>query len=135
MFTLKKSFRFEASHRLMLHDGKCSRLHGHSWQITIEIRSPFLITEGPKKNMALDYGDISRVVKPLVEMLDHSHLNDVFGVDMPTSEYLAEWLFNRILPQIPELSAVTINETCTSECRYDRDEIILGQKGETHEGE
>lgn len=128
LWTLRKSFRFEASHQLMFHDGKCARLHGHSWKLTVEVGGYKLQNsveyegEGhnPKLNMVMDYSDISAVVKPLVEShLDHWHLNDTFGSEMPTSEYIAEEIFRFLKPRLPALRAVEIDETCTSACRFE----------------
>ena len=119
MFELKKSFMFEAAHRLDHHDGKCQRLHGHSWKLTVVVRSQDLHTDGPKQGMAMDYYDIGAAVRPILEShLDHWYLNETLETDTPTSEYLASWLFYRLAPSLPGLYAVTINETCTSECTF-----------------
>lgn len=67
---LRKLFRFEASHVLPKHPGKCSRLHGHSWVLHVE-------TEGQRNTetgFVMDYADMSAAVKPIVEKLDHRHL-------------------------------------------------------------
>ena len=119
MYTLTKTFRFEASHQLHHHDGKCRRLHGHSWRMTVEVARAELDTEGPKRNMAIDFTDISRAVQPMVEeYLDHYHLNDTLDTDSPTSEYIARWAYQQLAPHLPGLVAVTIHETCTCACRY-----------------
>lgn len=120
MYILRKSFRFEASHQLLRHEGKCKRLHGHSWRMTVEVGSGKLQSDGPGKNMVMDFGDISKAVKPLLEeYFDHNHLNDTLKTDSPTSEYIAGWVYDRLKPSLPELKAVTIHETCTGECRYE----------------
>jgi 6-pyruvoyltetrahydropterin/6-carboxytetrahydropterin synthase len=119
MFRLTKEFRFEASHQLPAHDGKCARLHGHSWRGRVVVRGDVLVDSGPKVGMLLDYGDIKRAVEPLVrEHLDHWHLNDSTGLLNPTSEELARWVFERLRPALPMLEAVIIEETCTSSCEY-----------------
>ena len=119
MFTLKKEFKFEASHQLPNHDGKCARLHGHSWKMIIWVKGDDLILDGSKAGMVIDYGDISKIVKPLVnDYLDHYHLNDSTGLINPTSESLAVWVYERIKPNLPCLYAVEIQETCTSSCIY-----------------
>lgn len=122
MYTLTKTFRFEASHQLPDHDGKCARLHGHSWVGHIIVSGGSLYREGPKRGMLVDYGDISAAVKPLVEdHLDHWHLNDsVPDAHPPTSEHLARWLFKQLkkTPIGDVLRAVIIEETCTARCEY-----------------
>jgi len=120
MFTLTKEFRWEASHRLPKHDGKCARLHGHSWKGRLILRSPDLIGDGPKTGMVMDFGDVSRAMKDLLETkLDHYHLNDTTGLENPTSEELARWIYDWIKPNLPHLVAVEVDETCTSSCRYE----------------
>jgi 6-pyruvoyltetrahydropterin/6-carboxytetrahydropterin synthase len=119
MFTLKKTFRFEAAHQLPHHDGKCARLHGHSFVLHVHLEGKELVTEGPKSGMLCDFGDVSAVVKPYVDgYLDHHFLNGTTGLENPTSEELARWLFGKLAPQMPLLQAVEIEETCTSACCY-----------------
>lgn len=118
-WTLRKKFTFEASHQLPHHDGKCRRLHGHSWVGWIECSGGALITEGSKRSMLVDYYDLGQFVKPLVEdSLDHHHLNSSLGLENPTSEEIARWVFAALKPKLPPLVAVTIEETCTSTCTY-----------------
>lgn len=119
MFTLSKSFRFEASHLLPAHAGKCARLHGHSWVGKVYCQGPELQQQGSESGMLLDYARIKAVLKPLVdEKLDHWHLNDSTGLENPTSEALARWIYQQLKPQLPELVAVELQETCTSSCLY-----------------
>lgn len=119
MFTLEKTFSFEASHQLPLHDGKCARLHGHSWKMTVFLRSPGLHDSGPQTDMVQDFGRISAAVRPLVDgKLDHWHLNETTGLANPTSEALARWVFQQLEPELPLLHAVRVEETCTSACTY-----------------
>lgn len=120
MFTLSKQFRFEASHRLPAHDGKCARLHGHSWIGRVYVRGTELQADGPKAGMLIDFGELKRIVNPLVDdYLDHHHLNDTTGLENPTSEELARWIYDKLKPELPELAAIEIEETCTSSCRYE----------------
>lgn len=119
MFTLTKEFRFEASHQLPKHDGKCQRLHGHSWRGKLVVQSPALIQEGPKSGMVMDFYDLSLVLGHLLEnYLDHYHLNETTKLADPTSEELARWIYNRIKPSVASLVAVIIEETCTSSAEY-----------------
>jgi len=118
-WTLTKTFRFEAAHHLPHHDGKCQRQHGHSWVCTVEVRNASLINGGPKTGMVLDYGDISTVMTPLLEnVLDHYDLNETTGLESPTSECLAKYIYDWLFNHLPLVSAVTIAETCTSACEY-----------------
>ncbi len=71
-WVIGKEFRFEAAHKLPNHDGKCARLHGHSWRGVVYVASEVLVKSGPKQGMVLDYSEIKGYVKPLLEeYLDH----------------------------------------------------------------
>jgi len=128
MWKIEKDFRFEAAHMLPDHDGKCRRLHGHSWVAKVKFSSEGIIKQGAKSGMVLDYGTIKSIVNPIVEeKLDHYYLNETVDVDNPTSELLAAWLFERIesvmekredIPGGVILDSVTIEETCTARCEY-----------------
>jgi 6-pyruvoyltetrahydropterin/6-carboxytetrahydropterin synthase len=119
MFKLYKDFTFEASHQLPHHDGKCARLHGHSWKFTVVVEGLELHEGGPEFGMLADYGLISAVVKPLVEeKLDHRHLNDL--MENPTSENIARWLFDELKYRLGNslMHSVIVHETCTCACEY-----------------
>jgi 6-pyruvoyltetrahydropterin/6-carboxytetrahydropterin synthase len=116
MMEIFKEFTFEAAHRLPnVPDGhKCARLHGHSYSIAVHI-------EGHLDELAgwvMDFSDISASVKPVLAQLDHYYLNEVEGLENPTSEVLAMWLWDRLVPSLPQLSKVGVRETCTSGCIY-----------------
>lgn|SRR5690606_256932 len=116
---LEKEFRFEASHQLPHHEGKCARLHGHSWKAKLICEGLHLHESGSRTGMLIDYGDMKLAMKDLLENhLDHWHLNESTGLESPTSETLAKWIFDRVKPKLPELVAVEIEETCTSRCVY-----------------
>lgn len=125
MFRLEKRFRFEAAHYLPHHDGKCARLHGHSWVGTLIVEGEGLQDSGvdeknPKAGMVMDFGDLSAVINPLVEeYLDHQYLNlSIQELVSPTSEELARWVYNQLKGSLPLLAAVRIEETCTSAAEY-----------------
>lgn len=119
MWRIEKKFRFEASHRLPLHDGACARLHGHSWQGTLICEDYELHTVGPKSGMLVDFGDLGVAIKSLLESaLDHWHLNETTGLENPTSEEIARWVYDRIKGTVPTLVSVRIEETCTSAAEY-----------------
>lgn len=113
--TISKCFTFEAAHRLPhVPDGhKCGRLHGHSYVVEVEAMGPV----DPFTGFVIDFGDISEVVKPIIERLNHYYLNEIEGLENPTSENLARWIWDRV--DQPWLSSVTIKETCNSRCRYE----------------
>ena len=121
MFTLTKEFKFEAAHRLPHHDGKCQRLHGHSFRMRVVLRGPRLVEDGPKRGMLRDFGDVKAAVAPLVDgVLDHHYLNETLpDIESPTSEAVAKWVYDQVKPFLPELLAVEIDETCTSSARYE----------------
>jgi len=113
---LATNFTFEASHRLphAPEHSKCRRLHGHSWKVEVQVRGPLEERTG----WVIDFDDIKRACEPIYDALDHRHLNDIDGLDNPTSEHIALWIWERLAPDIPGLSAVVIHETCTARCVY-----------------
>lgn len=125
MFRLEKQFRFEAAHKLPDHDGKCARLHGHSWVGTLVVEGPSLVPGGAKAGMLVDFGDLSNIVRPLLDgYLDHHYLNETLEMVAPTSERVAEWVFQRLGRLVfdrasgVQLVCVRIEETCTSAAEF-----------------
>ncbi len=114
---LRKEYRFEAAHRLPMvpPEHKCARLHGHSYRVEVCIAGEI----DPALGWLQDFGDITAVVEPLLKgELDHRTLNDVAGLENPTSEILCVWLWRRLAPMLPRLSEITVHETCTARCTY-----------------
>lgn len=111
-----KKFRIEAAHRLpnVPEGHKCARLHGHSFEIEVVLRGPVAADAG----WVCDFADLSAAFAPLFEQLDHHYLNEVPGLENPTSENLAIWIWNALQPSLPLLAQVTVHETCTSGCHY-----------------
>jgi len=114
-----KEFTFEAAHRLprVPDDHKCTRLHGHSFRVRV-------YTAGePDADLGwvTDFADIKRAFAPILAQLDHYYLNDIVGLENPTSELLAKWIWQRLKPVLPSLSKVEIGETCTCGCVYEGD--------------
>ena len=110
-------FDFEAAHRLpnVPPGHKCARLHGHSFRIELHVSGPL----DARMGWVMDFADLKAAFQPLYEQLDHHYLNDIPGLENPTSERLAEWIWARVKPDLPLLSAVVVHETCTSGCRYE----------------
>lgn len=111
-----KEFTFEAAHKLpnVPEGHKCARLHGHSFMVRIAVEG----TVGEQSGWVMDFGDIKKAFKPIWEQLDHYYLNDINGLENPTSENLAIWIWAKLKPILPELSRIEIRETCTSGCSY-----------------
>jgi 6-pyruvoyltetrahydropterin/6-carboxytetrahydropterin synthase len=114
---LVKEFTFEAAHRLprVPPEHKCARLHGHSFRVSVTVAGEV----DPATGWLVDYGEIAALVEPLLKReLDHRTLNDVPGLENPTSEHLCVWLWERLAPNLPLLSAITVHETCAARCTY-----------------
>ena len=116
MMELFKEFTFEAAHLLpnVPVGHKCARLHGHSFKLIVHVEGPV----DPELGWVIDFGDISAEVKPVINELDHYYLNDIPGLENPTSEVLVRWIWDRLEESVPFLSALDLRETCTSGCRY-----------------
>ncbi len=114
--TIFKEFTFEAAHNLpnVPADHKCARLHGHSYRVEIHVRGPVEEYHG----WVLDFADITKWFAPLHQKLDHHYLNEIHGLQNPTSENLARWIWKRLDGLIP-LVRVVVRETCTSGCIYE----------------
>lgn len=128
MWILSKDFTFEASHQLPHHDGKCARLHGHSWRGTVYVEGDKLVESGSKQDMVMDFKEIKDYLNPLIEgYLDHHHLNSTTQLENPTSERVAQWVYERLEDGgLKGLIAVCIQETCTSRCFYTGDGGAIG---------
>ena len=113
---ISKEFTFEAAHRLPnVEPGhKCGRLHGHSFRVEVHVSGPM----GQSTGWVLDFADIKVAFKPLLDRLDHNYLNEIEGLENPTSEVLAVWIWDRLKPSLDSLAMVVVRETCTTACFY-----------------
>ncbi|MDA0974861.1 MAG: 6-carboxytetrahydropterin synthase QueD [Phycisphaerales bacterium] len=113
---LAKTFSFEAAHFLpTFPEGhKCRRLHGHSFRLEVLVAGEV----DPAKGYLIDYGDLKRLVGPIVDELDHRCLNDLDGLENPTSEMIAAWIWRRIESLVPNLDTIVVHETCTARCEF-----------------
>lgn len=111
-----KSFTLEAAHRLpnVPQGHKCARVHGHSFRVELRVSGAV----APDTGWVMDFADVKAAFEPLYRQLDHYYLNDIPGLENPTSENLARWIWARLKPALPALSEVVIHETCTAGCRY-----------------
>lgn len=112
-----KTFRFESAHRLPnVPDGhKCGRLHGHSYVVDVHVAGPI----GAESGWVMDFGDLAAAFAPLDDALDHRYLNDIPGLENPTSENLARWIWTKLKPALPSLRRIVVRETCTTGCIYE----------------
>lgn len=110
-----KVFQIEAAHRLpnVPAGHKCARLHGHSFRVEVHVAGE----PDPHSGWVMDFADVKAAFTPLFEQLDHHYLNDIEGLENPTSEMLARWIFQRLAPRLPGLDEVVVHETCTSGAR------------------
>lgn len=111
-----KEFTLEAAHKLpnVAPEHKCARLHGHSFRIEVRVRGPV----GAESGWVQDFAEIEDAFEAIFETLDHHYLNEIEGLENPTSENLARWIWRRLKPGLSELSAVVVRETCTDGCVY-----------------
>jgi 6-pyruvoyltetrahydropterin/6-carboxytetrahydropterin synthase len=116
MTEIFKEFTIEAAHQLphVPAGHKCARLHGHSFQIGLHVMGPIQNPQG----WIMDFQEIKDRFQPIYQQLDHNYLNEIPGLENPTSENLAKWIWDRLYPDFPQLIRVVIKETCTSGCTY-----------------
>jgi 6-pyruvoyltetrahydropterin/6-carboxytetrahydropterin synthase len=113
---LVREYRFEAAHRLpRVPEGhKCARLHGHSFKIEVAVAGPV----DPDTGWLIDFAEVDDAFQPLWEQLDHHYLNEIDGLDNPTSEILAQWIWARLEKSLSHLAAIIVHETCDARCIY-----------------
>ena len=118
---LRKTFQFEAAHLLphLPRSHKCRRLHGHSFSVEITVTGELDTQLG----WVMDYAEITSLFKPIWEKLDHRYLNEIVGLENPTSENICIWIWRKLKPVLPALTEVTVAETCTAKCVY-RGELL-----------
>lgn len=114
--SLTKTIDFESAHWLpTFPEGhKCRRLHGHSFKVDVVVEGEV----DPAKGYLVDFGEMKRVLDPLKDRLDHRLLNEIEGLENPTAEMLAKWVYDRVKPDLPLVSLVRVRETCTSAAEY-----------------
>jgi 6-pyruvoyltetrahydropterin/6-carboxytetrahydropterin synthase len=109
-------FQIEAAHYLpnVPQGHKCARMHGHSFRIEVHVDGPV----GEESGWVMDFADLKKAFQPLFEQLDHHCLNDIDGLENPTSENLAQWIWHQLKADLPALSKVAVQETCNAGCVY-----------------
>ena len=113
---LFKDFSFEAAHRLpnVPAGHKCARLHGHSFQVRVNVDG----SVGPETGWVMDFAELKTAFAPVYDQLDHRYLNDIEGLENPTSENLARWIWRALATRLPGLSEIEVRETCSTGCIY-----------------
>ena len=116
-----KDFSFDSAHFLpyVPEDHKCRRMHGHTYRVRIAVRGKL----DPKLGWVMDFTQIKQAWKPLERQLDHRVLNEIEGLENPTAEYLAVWIWQKLDPELPGLSRVEVYETPTSGVIYQGEAI------------
>lgn len=104
--------RFEAAHVLpnVPEGHPCGRMHGHSYRVTLYLRGDL----DPQQGWICDYADVHAAFEPLRQQLDHHCLNEIEGLENPTAELIAQWIFDRLKPELPGLDRLTLRETETT---------------------
>ncbi|NME70493.1 6-carboxytetrahydropterin synthase QueD [Flammeovirga aprica] len=111
-----KSYTFEAAHFLpqMPEGHPCRRIHGHSWKMELHFDGELVLPY----EWVIDFHEIDSVVDPIYKILDHNFLNEVEGLENPTSEVISIWVWNKIKEQLPALCKVVIYETPEAGTEY-----------------
>ncbi len=110
-----KEFTFEAAHKLPLVPSthKCSNLHGHSFKVRVTLDGPL-----NELGWVMDFSELKSICAPYIDILDHSYLNEIDGLENPTSENIAVWLWQRLIQVLPSITSIKVMETCNSGCEY-----------------
>lgn len=113
---ITKSFTFDSAHWLpeVPADHKCARMHGHTYTVVLGLEGDL----DPRMGWVQDFGEVSAAFKPLMEVMDHHCLNEIEGLENPTAEVMAVWIFDRLIRKLPRLVDVTVCETPTAEAVY-----------------
>jgi 6-pyruvoyltetrahydropterin/6-carboxytetrahydropterin synthase len=114
---ITQAFTFEAAHRLpnVPETHRCHRMHGHSYRVELTVAGPV----DPHTGWVIDFYDIESIFGPLLARLDHHCLNEIEGLENPTAENIAAWIWHRLRPDLPGLARVRVAETPMSWAEYD----------------
>jgi len=116
MMEIFRTFTLEAAHHLpnVPEGHKCRRLHGHSFRVDVHVSGPV----GDDTGWVMDFADVKAAFRPLHDALDHRYLNEIEGLENPTSENLARWIWTRLKPSLRGLCRIVVRETCNAGCTY-----------------
>ena len=107
--SITQAFTFEAAHHLphVPETHRCRRLHGHSYRVELTISGEV----DPHTGFVVDFFDVEAAFQPVLARLDHYLLNEIAGLENPTAEHIAMWIYDRVKPSLPQLDAVLVFET------------------------
>jgi len=113
---ITQGFTFEAAHFLprVPETHRCRRMHGHSYRVDLTLEGPV----DPETGFIVDFFDVESAFAPLLARLDHYCLNDIEGLENPTAENIALWIWERTKPLLPQLAGVRVYETPFSFAEY-----------------
>lgn len=111
-----RRYRFESAHCLpnVPLGHKCGRVHGHGFEVLLHADQA-----AGGSDLSIDYDLLDQLWAPIHDQLDHTFLNDIPGLENPTSELIARWIWARMKPTLPALSWVTVYETASCGAQYD----------------
>ena len=111
-----KNFSFDSAHYLpnLPEDHKCRRMHGHTFNVKVHITG----TVDPEIGWIMDFAEIKTICDPVIKQLDHRVLNDIKGLNNPTSENLAKWIWEKVKSELPGLKKIIVSETCSTGCVF-----------------
>lgn len=114
--TLTKSFDFHAAHALgtFPQGHRCRQMHGHTFRVDVVVSGDV----DPRKGYLVDFGEIRKLTDPIQAKLDHTTLNDIPGLEVPTAEMIAKWVYDQLAPNLPQLEAIRIHETPNNTAEY-----------------
>lgn len=118
--TISKTFDFDAAHSLPnVPDGhKCKRLHGHTYRVEVVLRG-----EPDERGFVVDYAEIAEAWRPVEALLDHRLLNDIEGLENPSTEVLSPFIAQMLVDRLPLLHAVRVYESSTTYCEVLRGDL------------
>lgn len=120
MYELVIESKFSAAHQLRGYQGRCEKLHGHNWRVTVAVTAGRLNDQG----LAIDFHDLKKSLREVLDQLEHSFLNDIFPFTQinPSSENLAKWIFDNMAKKIDDdnlqVASVTVWESDTASASY-----------------
>lgn len=119
---ITKEFRFEAAHSLPCtpKDHRCHQMHGHSYKVKIKVKGPL----DPIFGWVMDLGEIKEKFLPIKKALDHKILNNISGLENPTSENLASWILLKLKDELPLLHSVTVRCSPTEIVTINKNDMI-----------
>lgn len=118
---LIKIFTFDSAHRLpCVADGhKCSNVHGHTFKVEIHLTGQV----DKEQAWVIDFADVKTICEPVISTLDHNFLNDIQGLQNPTSENSARWLWNKLSDQLRQLSKIIVFESPESGVAFTKEDV------------